>query len=351
VTRPILYLFALLFLASCSATNIKPAVKAEKINGISFVATPREIDSTAIQPMMETGANWVAIMPFGFMDKLNSTEVVYNIDYQWWGEKSEGARITGEFFKDQGVKVLFKPQIWISRGEYTGYIKMDSEAEWKELEQSYENFILTFAQDAEDKGFEMFCIATELESFIDERPEYWSTLIQKIKTIYSGQLTYAGNWDAYKRFPFWDELDYVGVDAYFPLSEEETPSLESMEESWQQWENELRSFSENHSKPILFTEYGYRSVNYTAKEPWQSGDHTQAPNFDAQVNALNALFENVWDEEWFAGGFLWKWHYKYAYGKRNRYTGTGYTPQDKPALKTVTDWYTKYKEADSQETF
>ena len=36
------------------------------------------------------------------------------------------------------------------------------------------------------------------------RPKYWYHLIEKIKAIYSGQLTYAENWDSYQTVPFFD---------------------------------------------------------------------------------------------------------------------------------------------------
>lgn len=337
-------------IVGCSASSAQsdpPFSVDEKINGISFVATPSLVDSSVVQPVVEVGANWVTIMPFGFLKSLESADVVFNVEGgQWWGEKSEGARITGKFFQQSGMKVMLKPQLWVSHGEYTGYIKMTSEEDWEALEDSYSNFILTFARDAEAEGFELFCIGTELEAFVDARPEYWEELIVEIRKVYSGELTYAGNWDAYKRFPLWSALDYVGVDAYFPLSVEETPSLEQLEGGWKEWENELRSFSNTLSKPILFTEYGYRSVHHTAKEPWQSGNWEQAHNFEAQNNALQAMYNSVWDEDWFAGGFLWKWFHPHEkQGKRSK---TGFTPQNKPAEEVVREWYLKYKKIESE---
>lgn len=43
-------------------------------------------------------------------------------------------------------------------------------------------------------------------------------LIRQIRRVYHGPLTYAANWSGeYKQIRFWDALDYVGIQAYFPL--------------------------------------------------------------------------------------------------------------------------------------
>ena len=52
----------------------------------------------------------------------------------------------------------------------------------------------------------------------------------------------------------------------------------------------IKTLSETYNKPILFTEYGYRSMDFTAKEPWQS-DHTiESLNFEGQANATTSTF-------------------------------------------------------------
>jgi len=137
--------------------------------------------------------------------------------------------------KDQGIDVLLKPQIWIGRGDYTGHIKLKTEEAWKTLEDSYTAYIMRFVHIAANEKIGMFCIGTELDSFVKERPAYWQQLIKNIREIYTGKLTYAGNWDSYKHVSFWNELDFIGVDAYFPLSEEKTPDATTVTKNWQKW--------------------------------------------------------------------------------------------------------------------
>lgn len=326
--------FAFVFvLQSCSA-------QSEKINGISFVASRDEASQENVDPVIALNSNYAAVMPFGFIRDLTNPEIVYNTERQWFGESRAGAKQYIQLLQKNNIKVMVKPQIWIWRGEFTGYLKMASEEDWKRLEDSYSNFILEYASLAAETKSELFCIGTELEQFIVHRPKYWNALISEIKKVYKGKLTYAANWDEYKRVPFWKELDYIGVDAYFPVSEEKTPSLEAAKLGWKPWKDELKGVSEKAQRPILFTEFGYRSVDFSGKEPWKSDRDMTEVNLEAQLNTTKALFEAVWSEEWFQGGFIWKWfiHHERAGGLDN----SRFTPQNKPVEEVIRKHYASF---------
>ncbi|MDG2194390.1 MAG: glycoside hydrolase [Polaribacter sp.] len=312
---------------------------AQKINGISFVASKDSISIKHVQPILKMHSNFVALMPFGFVKGLETPEVRYNSNRQWFGETKKGLKHYATAFQKNKVKIMVKPQIWVWRGQYTGFIKMKTEDAWKILEKSYEKFILDYAGIAAEIQADILCIGTELEKFIANRPIYWIQLIAKIRNIYKGKLTYASNWDEFKRVPFWDKLDYIGVDAYFPLSEQKTPSVSELEKGWESHKNEIQRIQQQFQKPILFTEFGYRSINFTAKEPWSSAHVQGNVNLKAQANATQAIFNQFWKEDWFAGGFLWKWFHnveKSGGEKNNRFT-----PQNKPAGKLIQQLYTQ----------
>lgn len=329
-----------IFLCSCSQTSNKKSVYSrveKKINGLSFVASPRKVTDSVIAPIININANWVTLMPFGFMRNSDNPLIQYDSDRQWWGESKEGIKQTALLFKERGIKVMLKPQLWIGRGNFTGHINMETEENWRLLENQYETFILDFASHAQETGFDMFCIGTELNTFVSRRPDYWRDLIDKIRKVYKGKITYAENWDSYANVPFWSKLDYIGVNAYFPLTNSQNITLKLLNEGWNKHKNGLKELSHKEEKQILFTEYGYRSIDYTAKEPWSSeGDSVNSEN---QKIALKALFDNFWMEPWFAGGFLWKWydHINTARGNFN----TDYTPQNKPAETLIKENYGK----------
>ena len=317
------FLILLILIAQLSCSG----QATSKINGVSFVASRVAIDSSHISPVVNINANFAAVMPFGFIRDLQNPEIIYNTDRQWFGESKAGAKQYIQELHKKGIKVMMKPHIWM-RGAFTGHMKMTSEAHWKELEKSYSAFILDFAELAEETNAEILCIGTELEQFVVSRPQFWNNLIREIKTVFKGKLTYAANWDEFKRTPFWDDMDYIGVDAYFPVSNSQTPTLEECLEGWAKHKAVIQQLSDKFDRPVLFTEFGYRSVDYSGKEPWKSDRYKEPANFEAQNNTTEALFKTFWHEDWFAGGFIWKWFHNHE--RSGGSDDNQFTPQNKP---------------------
>ncbi len=332
-------LFRSLLLLSFTALQMACSGQSSKINGVSFVASRDTITVNSVQPVVNINANFAALMPFGFIRELSHPEIRFNSDRQWFGEREDGIKQYAEELRKRGIKIMLKPQIWVSDGQFTGFIKMTEEADWKLLERSYSAFILEYAQIAQDNNFEILCIGTELENFVDARPKYWTGLITEIKKTYKGRLTYASNWNEYNRTPFWDELDYIGIDAYFPVDDKQTPTLDATKKGWQQHKMEIKSYSEKHKKPILFTEFGYRSIDFAGRAPWTVDRVDKQVNLEAQKILTQALFEEFWSEDWFAGGFVWKWfhdHENVGGVEDNRFT-----PQNKPAEQVIKTFFSK----------
>ncbi len=324
-----LLLISIIF-SSCSGQQ-------PKINGVSFVGSPKEIAAVAIDPVVNVNANWAAVMPFGFVKNLETPKVVFNIERQWWGERRDGAKKTIALLNARGIEVMLKPQIWVWRGEFTGDISMSSEENWRIFETSYKEFIMLYAELAQEMKVPLFCIGTELHTFVQTRPKFWDELIRNIRTVYKGKLTYAENWDQFDKAPFWKQLDYIGIDAYFPVSESQTPTIEELKQGWQKHKEKIMTLQRSVAKPILFTEYGYRSVHYTGKEPWDSNRTNGNVDFKAQDNALTALYQEFWNEPWFAGGFLWKWFHNHT--ESGGADNNRFTVQNKPAEDVIRSFY------------
>jgi hypothetical protein len=328
------FLFACLLLTGCSSKSIP------KINGISFVASREAARQDHIDAILDVHASYAAVMPYGFIRDPRSPEIIFDTERQWFGETRKGARQYIGLLHANRVKVMLKPQLWIRGGEFTGQMEMATETDWKLLERSYERFLLTYARLAEETGVEILCIGTELEQFVQQRPAYWRNLIEKVRETYKGKLTYAANWDEYNETPFWQELDYIGIDAYFPLSEDKTPEIESLLRAWEPWKEGISQLSKSQKRLVIFTEFGYRSMDYTAKQPWQAGREEVAVNMEAQANAKKAIFETFWNEDWFAGGFIWKWFLDHESAGGS--TCNRFTPQNKPAQQVIISYYSSY---------
>ncbi|MDQ6761560.1 MAG: hypothetical protein M3015_02905, partial [Bacteroidota bacterium] len=258
----------------------------------------------------------------------------FNHKGQWWGESDAGVIDCIQKAHEKKLSVMLKPHLWIGRGTYTGDFTLSSENEWRLWENSYRDYIVHYALIADTMNAEMFCLATELGAAIKVRPVFWSSLIDTLKQVYHGKLTYAANWDDYQNFPYWNKLDYIGIDAYFPLSKDKTPTVNSLMKGWSRYNDDLQKISAKNNRQILFTEYGYRNVDYTAAEPWKENEGDQ--NDEAQANAFNAFYQSFAGKKWFAGGYVWKW---YVENYRQRKRDIDFTPQERPALKVIEKWY------------
>ena len=113
--------------------------QTKKINGVSFVASGEAISTHHIDPVVDINANYAAIMPFGFIRNLAHPEIVFNTERQWFGETRAGAKQYIEELRKKKISIMLKPQIWVWRGEFTGFIEMNNETDWKILEDSYSN--------------------------------------------------------------------------------------------------------------------------------------------------------------------------------------------------------------------
>ncbi len=315
----------------------KADVVDEKIAGLSLVAGRQAVSDTAWLQVEQTHANWVSIMPYAF-GNLHDTVLVYNIDRQWQGERIEGAAEAIRQAKERGLKVMLKPHLWL-RGGFTGHHNPGTEEGWTAWEKNYSSYILDFTHLADSLQVEIFCIGTELTQSIINRPDYWQHLINTVKDTYTGKLTYAANWDSYRKVQFWQRMDYVGIDAYFPLEAGDDPLTSELATAWQPHVAELKSFSTKQNLPILFTEWGYRSVAGATRRPWEH-ERGGTINYEVQARAYQAFFTTVWPKPFVAGGFVWKW---YTDPIASEKIDSDYSPQGKPALRTLIKNYQNVK--------
>ncbi len=307
------------------------------IRGITVVAPPQAFGAKPMVEIKTLHADWIAVVPFGF-SRLGASGVHYNADRQWWGERLEGAGETIRLAKEQGLKVLLKPQIYVP-GSWPGAIEFDTEHDWAAWESNYRRFILDFARLAEQYKADMLSIGTEFSISTRVRHEFWNLLIDEVREVYSGEITYAANWDEYTHVAFWDALDYIGVDAYFPLTDETTPTIDALAKAWIPIKKKLKTLSKLYNRPVLFTEYGYLSVDRCAHKNWllENGIHKRPINEQAQSNAIEALLRSFADEEFWAGGFYWKWFPNMS--GHEGYLARDYTFQGKLAEKTIKRYF------------
>lgn len=311
---------------------------SEKIDGVALVAPPDPMVANDLTPIVEVNAGWVQVIPYAF-SQAGKPGVNFDYQYQWWGETEEGAAKTIEFAKEKGLKVLVKPHVWVREHGWAGEFTLNNKADWLAWEANYQRYIMTFAGIAEELGADMICLGTEYRQVVKDRPDYFGRLADSVRTVFSGPVTYAANWDNYEHVEFWDKLDYIGIDAYWPLVDAKTPKVKDLEAAWQPMKKDLKKLAERTEKPILFTEYGYLSVDKAGWRTWELEHNlnTHPLNLEAQANCYQGLYNAFWDEPWFAGGFTWHWYKNHsaAGGNSNR----DWTPQNKPAMEVMKKRY------------
>lgn len=311
---------------------------SQKINGVCFVSPGKESSFSNFNSFNRISAKWVALTPYAF-SRAKEPFVKFNSEHSWWGEQSAGTVAMIKQAKADSLKIMLKPHVWVMGEGWCGQFDLKTDEEWAEWEKDYARYIITYAKIAEKHKVEMLCIGTEYKIAATKREVFWRGLIKAIRKIYNGKVTYAANWDNYANIKFWDDLDFVGVDAYFPLSQSKTANIKELNQKWQIIVNELQTFSKKQNKKVLFTEFGYKSIHFSAWNQWEleSIREDVNVNLQAQVNTYSSLFENIWGESWFGGGFLWKWFANddNSGGLNN----SDYTPQNKPVEQIIQKYY------------
>jgi len=208
-------------------------------------------------------------------------------------------------------------------------------------ESNYKAYLMNMVDIAIQEDVEMICIGTEINYSATKRESFWRDMIAEIRDRYDGQLTYSANWDSYMNVPFWDALDFIGISAYFPLTDASTPNFVELLSKWRPIVKKLEKYSSKQNKRILFTEFGYLSVDGCAYKAWELEKqvHQLSINEQAQANSIESLFLAFWSKDFWAGGFLWKW-FPNMKGHEG-YIDKDYTPQHKLAQQVLERWYDK----------
>lgn len=274
-----------------------------------------------LKALADLGANWISITPFGFVES-TADGLVEHVDTlmarpetQAWMAKSGASPETDALVRAEvrlhaplGLRTQLKPHLWMLDNSWRGGIERDEEG-WQSFLESYRSWILRYADLAQQEGVEMLVVGVELDQSVERFEAEWRAIIAEVRTRFKGTLTYAANWDAYHRVPFWDALDYVGVQFYPPLASKPEASSAKMKVTLERALDGLERIHRETGKPVLLTEVGYRAVRGTAVSPHTWPDpNARDVDEEAQTEAYRVLFRGVGRRPAVAGVFLWKWY-------------------------------------------
>jgi hypothetical protein len=276
------------------------------------------------------GCNWIAICVWWFQDNINST--IIEPDYSLYSATPESLVHAIQHCHELGMKVMLKPMVDCRDGTWRGQINPSTG--WF---TAYQNFINFWADIAQDNNVELFCVGCELENTVSWSAS-WRAVVQNVRTHYSSPLTYAANHDSQQNVSWWDELSYIGIDAYYSLTASNDPNLDELKAAWNSWADAIESWRNTNwpSMDVIFTEVGYQSVDGTNQTPWWTDPAGSTIDMQEQADCYEALLSQCRMRNWWRGVFWWNW-------ETNPEAGTPAdpysTPQNKLAELILRNYY------------
>lgn len=264
-------------------------------------AFARELDE-----LREIGVNWVAIHPYAAIrsdGSLSWSELDPDSPPEWIARPIREAHA-------RGMSILVVPHIaqWGSPWNYRSEIAFTESASRDRFFADYTRWITAVAACA--RGADGFAVGSELDR-LTEHESSWRAVIAAVRGSTEAHLTYAASWNCYRAVAFWDALDAIGVQAYFPLSSADAPTAGELAAAWRPILSDMHDLHLQTGKPVVFTELGYNRSLDAAREPWA---YPQANGPDAaraealQVRCLaSALSAIEGQSNWLRGAILWKW--------------------------------------------
>ncbi|MEM8963051.1 MAG: hypothetical protein AAGD38_16325 [Acidobacteriota bacterium] len=128
----------------------------------------------------------------------------------------------------------------------------------------------------------------------------WRDLIRCVREIYPGRIGYAANFDQYHEVGFWDDLDVIGINAYFQLRHHLLPPAdraalgEALLSGWRRVLDDIDSTRQllgAADHPVIFTEMGFTFRANSTLEPWQSNGVSMFETLDGDSELI------VWQDQ------------------------------------------------------
>lgn len=272
-----------------------------------------------LDSMKNIGSNTVTI-DFGVMID-NSGKVIPNGIYEPNLSDIKNIIILS---KNKGFKVVVKPHTITdnSTNNRMIYNTSDTTNYNKNIIDEWKNFLVNMVKNLGGSNFDVLCLGTEMDMVDTKRRDEWVLLIDEVKKVYSGKLTYDAVFNRWKGNPdvnevvFWDKLDFIGVSLYVPLSDKPTPTLDELKSNWDNANNTnpeyinditgyLNGISTQYGKKIYVLESGYKSSINSLSEPSNLPIKTNSPYYELQSMGIDVLLGKLSTNTNIKGVSIW----------------------------------------------
>jgi len=294
----------------------------------------------SLDEAVDMGATWVSLTPFGRVRSLQSTGV--SLEFEAPFEENRWNVVRGiRMAHARGLKVLLVPHLWVESGGWRAEIDPGSDEGWSQWAESYRGFLLTWADVARETGAEMLSVGVELRSWVTTpRVVSFAPIIADVRRAYPGLLTYSANWDDVDETMILQDIDVLGINAFYPLADEEGAPLRALLRGGERVADRLEQLARTEKKPILLTEIGYKTVASPAVKPWVWPEDMKDVVLSEhdQAEATYALVKPLLEKPWFAGFFVWR-----IYADPDDVSQEpefGFSPRGKESERVVRDAFT-----------
>jgi hypothetical protein len=216
-----------------------------------------------------------------------------------------------------------------------GRIEMQSEQDWRRWFAGYEAYLLPYARESREAGADLLCVGREMDLTVRLREADWRRLIARARGEFGGPLTYSANFDDWSAIGFWDALDFIGISAYFPLSDRADPALGELEAGWDRALAPVEEAHRRWHKAVLLTEVGYPSVPTAARTPWK--EERMRADVWLQARCYEATLRALARRPWIEGAFFWLWERS----SQPPFRDPSYAIPDKPASFEMARFFTR----------
>lgn len=225
----------------------------------------------------------------------------------------------------RGFTVMLRPlldeQSLHPDGKWRGVISPSDPNQWF---ATYGAVLQQYAVFARANRIEVLDIGTELESMQPDAA-HWRGIIASVRQLYSGQLTYSANWSQ-PSTGFGSALDFIGIDAFFPLDAPSNATVAQLTQAWQPWLPKIQDLGRVVGKPVLVTELGTTPEKNSYQQPWL-WSHGTGPNVDDQANYYAASCQALKSQ---VSGMYW-WDFELD----PKTAADPYSPEGKPAERQI----------------
>ena len=241
-----------------------------------------------VDAIADLGANTLIVLTPGYQEKVSSTRIR---TLRNRCPTEEQLLAIFERARRRGLYTILMPIVLIEDPgpeDWRGVLAPEDLEKWW---ASYGTFMEHFADVARRARVDLMSVGSELNS-MERELDRWEEIVQRVRERFTGKLTYSANWDRYDKTALWSLVDVMSVSSYFELERDRHDAPEDdLVEAWMAPREALLAAAEKWDRPLLLSEVGYPSLEWSAAHPW---NYVAKPGMqgdpEAQARAWRAFF-------------------------------------------------------------